>query len=536
MPFDKNGTLIQSPKQKALRALCRKRTGVMKVIAVFGTRISGKSVGCLDAIAEHLWETKDGSVLVLCHTAGAAATSGIWTELTEKVLPDWINQNIGVEIEVDGQKQQVFFEWEMEPKIHGATKKMVASVRNKHGGISKLELDSLDDEREVEDKYKSRYYSMIYWSEAGEFRDETTFMTLFMALRIMGLHDEEHVMLIDANPPDTGTEHFLYKLFYELRIAPESECDADELLIRRCLHLTEWTMEDNPFVSDERKALTRKVYEKNPAQYDRYILGKWTAAVKGALFADAFLPLIHLSGALKNPDPLDDLIPEPGCTGLITGHDAGGVNPVSYIIEKVTDQRPVIIKGVHTLKPVSVFKVLDELAYIGEEIQVSEFTILLMEKMDEWERETGWVKNCGWDFDWSSCWADSSAVNFKESIANRTVADEMYTISDGRLRLIGVDKGRGSVGNRIRLLKKLLIQNRLIISSSKCPKLIEMLQCIGKGKVEGTIAAHSRHKHPFDALTYALARELWDELQEDVRSIRASTRRQHQTEPIRVRL
>jgi hypothetical protein len=526
MPF-KDGNPVLSPKQISLMKLCRARTGMMKVIGVFGTRISGKSVGCQNAIIDHLWNTKDASVLVLCYTAGTAATSGIWSELTEKTIPEWIAQGFGSD---DGQHA---LEWEMEPKIHGATKKMICSIRNKFGGVSKLELDSLDDEREVEKKFKSRYYSMIYWSEAGEFRDPTSFTTLFMALRIMGLHDEEHILLIDANPPDNGTEHFLYKFFYELRIAPESECDADELLIRRCLHLTEWTMVDNPFVSDERKALTRKMYEKNPSQYDRYVLGKWTAAVKDALFSDAFMPLIHLSGSLKNPDPLDDLVPEPGCAGLITGHDAGGVNPVSYIIEKVF-RSDVLPNG--KTKEVSVFKVLDELAYIGEEIQVSEFTILLLAKMDEWEREAGWNPEIGWDFDWGSCWADSSAVNFKESIANRTVADEMFAVSEGRLRLVGVDKGRGSVGNRIRLLRKLLIQNRLLISSSKCPKLIEMLQCICKGKVAGTIAAHSRHKHPFDAITYALSRELWDELQDDVRGTRASTRRTQSHEVVRVNM
>lgn len=478
-----------------LMRLCRLKTGLMKIIAVFGTRISGKSVGCQNAIADHLWNTKDASVLILCYTAGAAATSGIWNELTEKILPEWIAQGFGSE---DGQNS---FEWEMEPKIHGSTKKIICSVRNKYGGVSKLELDSLDDEREVEKKFKSRYYSMIYWSEAGEFRQELTLTTLMMALRIMGLPDDEHILLIDANPPDNGTEHFLYKFFYELRIAREEDCDAAEKLIRRCLHLTEWNMNDNPFVSDERKALVKKMYEKNPNLYDRYVLGKWTMALKDALFADVFAPSIHCSGDIKNPDPMDELVPESGCVELITGHDVGGVNPVSYIIEKVYRNE----NG----KEVSVFKFLDELAFIGEEITVEEFFALFMEKMDYWERE------CGQTLDWSACWADLSALNFRESISGRTVADEAYLVTNGRIKMIGVDKGRGSVAMRIRLLRKLLIQNRIIISP-KCPRLIEMFQAVNRGKTDGSVAAHSKHRHALDGGGYPLTRELWNELQDDL--------------------
>ncbi len=84
MPFLPNGQPELSPKQNELMKICRAKTGLLKFIGVFGTRYSGKSVGCQNAIASHLWETKEASVLVLCYTAGSAATSGIWNELTEK--------------------------------------------------------------------------------------------------------------------------------------------------------------------------------------------------------------------------------------------------------------------------------------------------------------------------------------------------------------------------------------------------------------------------------------------------------------------
>lgn len=499
MAFTPDGNPELSPKQMSLMRLCRERTGVMKLIGVFGTRLSGKTVISCHCIADHLWNTKDASVLVLCSTAGAAATSGVWNELTEKIIPEWIAQGFGSDDGVNA------FEWEMEPKIHGATKKMMASIRNKHGGISKLELDSLDDEREVEKKFKSRYYSMIYWSEAGEFRQQTTFTTLALALRIMGLQDDEHLMIVDANPPDNGTEHFLYKFFYQIRIQRDEDFKEDEAYLRtikRSLLLTEWTMDDNPFVSDERKALVKGLYKSNPAQYDRYILGLWIKVVKDALFADSFIPAIHCSADLKNPKEEDELILQPGCTSLITGWDVGFKNPVTYVIEKCYTQ----ING----RDVSVFKFLDELEFVGEGVAVDEFTMVFLEKKVKF-----WEIEAGQELEWV-CWSDSSACNFKESIANRTVSDEVYTVSEGRLKLIGVDKGKGSVGNRIRLLRKLLNQNRIIISNGKCPKLVEMLQCIGRGKVDGTISSHSEWKHFFDAATYPLSKELWIELQDDV--------------------
>lgn len=499
MPFLPDGNPELSPKQMSLMRLCRERTGVMKLIGVFGTRLSGKTVISCHCIADHLWNTKDASVLVLCSTAGSAATSGVWNELTEKIIPEWIAQGFG---STDGLHA---FEWEMEPKIHGSTKKMIGSIRNKHGGISKIELDSLDDEREVEKKFKSRYYSMIYWSEAGEFRQETTFTTLAMALRIMGLPDDEHILIVDANPPDNGTEHFLYKFFYQIRIQRDEDFKEDEQwlkIIKRSLLLTEWTMDDNPFVSDERKALVKGLYKNNPAQYDRYILGLWTKVVKNALFADSFMPATHCASDLKNPQVEDELIPEVGCSELITGWDVGFKNPVTYVMEKVYRE----ING----KQISIFKILDELEFVGEGVAVDEFTMVFLEtKVKFWETE------CGGEIDWV-CWSDSSACNFKESIANRTVSDEVYAVSDGKLKLIGVDKGKGSVGNRIRLLRKLLNQNRILISNGKCPKLVDMLQCIGRGKVDGTINSHSEWKHFFDALTYALSKELWDELQDEV--------------------
>jgi len=495
-----------SPKQKDLLKLCRAKTGHMKFIGVFGTRLSGKTQGAMAAIADHLWNTKDGSVLVLCYTSGTAATSGIWSELIDKILPEWIAGGFGMQ-------------WYMEPKIHGATKKMIGSVVNKYGaealekgeeipphGISKIELDTLDDEREVEKRYKGRYYSMIYWSEAGEFKESLSLKTLMMALRISGLADDEHVLLIDANPPDSGEEHFLFKYFYELRTS--SEAHEEDKDIQQCLHVTEWSMDDNPFISESRKNMVKSTYRDDPDQYNRYIRGMWVKSTKGALFSDIFRKAIHCC-----PED-EELLVEENCTELITGHDEGYMNPVSYFIEKIIENVEVQTKTGIVHKPVSKFKILRELAYIGVETSVASFTSEKLQMMNELEAQAS-ASGVIWRH-----WSDTSALNRKQSISQSSVADEMFMESDGRIKLKGVDKGRGSVGQRIRLLRKLIIEGRILISGVHCPKLIEMFQGIKKGKLDGTIATHSPHKHPFDALTYALSSECWDELQDMVVNIR----------------
>jgi hypothetical protein len=462
----------------------------------------------LAAICDHLWRTKNARFLILTKTQAVGATSGVWNELTEKMLPLWM--------EADGispSNPDVHMEWAPKGQPRpSVSKKMVAAVTNMHGGVSKIELDSLDDERKVEDYYKSRYYTGIYWSEAGEFKQAKTFLTLFLALRGVGYTEDDFLMLLDANPPDEGQDHFLFEYFYELRLS--SNPDPERKAIQECLHCTEWTMEDNPYLSEAQKDAVKGAYATDPDLYDRYVRGMWKRAIRDSLFADLFKPAIHVSGGPKQAGENMILLPTENCAELITGHDAGGVNPVSYIIERVIfsqfyeDQ-----KKEQKERTISLFQYLDELAFIGEDISPAEFTKLMLEKMDYWEQEL--QRPITW---WH--YADASALNFKESIAQRTVADEMFAESDGRIQLIGVEKGRGSVALRIRLWRRLLSENRLIISGSKCPKLIEMCQCIRRGRTDGTISTHSIFKHPFDAATYPLVRVCWDELQMMVRSIR----------------
>lgn len=507
-------------KQKELMRLCRYKTGAKKFIGVFGTRKSGKTWAILNCVADHLWRTKNGAVLILAGTQGSAATSGVWNEMTEKVLPAWMEHSLSPDDTPEDEQARMCWAPKGNPRATIA-KKLVCATNNMHGGTSKLELDSLDNEKEVESKFKSRYYTMIVFSEAGEFKNMLTLSTLMMALRGVGYADDDFVLLVDANPPDEGQDHFLFKMFYELRLS--NEATVEEKAIQKCLHVTEWSMDDNPYLSDDDKNATKGLYLHDPELYDRYIRGMWKKAIRDALFADIFRAAVHVFSGPKDIEP-KILIPSEDCTELITGHDAGFVNPVTYILERqIRHQEYTTRDGKKMERRISEFQYLDELSMVGKETSVAEFTRMTMELLDFWENEIG-HEVIWWHY------ADLSALNFKESIANRTVADEMFAESGGRIRLIGVEKGAGSVALRIQLTRRLLAENRLLISGVRCPKLIEMFQCLKRGRVEGTVAPHAIHRHFFDSFSYPLVRLCFDEIQILLRSVRANSRKVEQGE------
>ena len=499
-----------SPKQRDLMKIARWKTGHKKLVGVFGTRVSGKTVGCLNVIADHLWRIKDARFLVMVRTQGSGTTSGVWNELTEKVLPAWM--------EADGiakEYPELHMAWAEKGKPRAnVSKKMVCAVTNMHGGKSKLELDSLDDEREVEEKFKNRYYTGILFCEAGEFKKRTTLTTLYMALRGQGYAEDDFIMLVDANPPDEGEDHFLHEYFYDLRL--KSDPTAEEKAIQDCLVTTEWTMADNPFLSDGEKNAIKGLYSSDPDLYDRYVRGLWKRATRDAIFSDIFKPSRHVAGTKEDQMIL---LPTENCAELFTSHDPGFKNPVLYVIEQVDFQVTFRTReGREDVKTLSKFLFLDELAYINQEKQVSEFTHEVLDKMEKWEQELGH------EVPWYH-YSDRAALDQKESISNRTVADEMYAESDGVIRLIGVEKKGSSVVAGVRLWRKLLAEQRILISYANCPKLIEANQCLAWKKINnvvmvGKMPDRSPFKHPWDAARYGVEKRCWNELQTMTRQVR----------------
>jgi hypothetical protein len=291
------------------------------------------------------------------------------------------------------------------------------------------------------------------------------------------------------------------------------------------LHLTDWLLSDNPYLSPDRILATKGLYLNDPDLYDRYIRGMWRRATRDAIFSDIFKPAIHVAG---NKQDQMILLPTENCTELITSYDPGFKNPSLYIMEQVDFQVQYKTReGREATKTISKFLYLDELAYLGVEKQVSEFTEEVMDLMEKWERELG--REVTWQH-----YADRSALDQAESIANRTVADEVFAVSDGKIRLIGVDKSPNSVLNAVRLWRKLLAEQRILISGMNCPKLIEALQSLAWKKVNnvvqtGKMPDRSPFKHSWDSARYSVEARCWSELQAMTRSIRLKKKEQEST-------
>lgn len=514
-----NGTWFPdiSPKQLQLMRMAREKNGQRKYFLVSGPRWSSKTIGGLHACVDHAWNTPNAVVCVLVPTITAGSDSGVWTLLTEQIIPEWIAGNFGLDWAFRGS-----------PRQQGTTKKLYCIIKNKFGGKSRFELNSLKDERKVENDFKNRYFSMFYWSELSNFKHRKTFDTLIQSLRIKGVAEDQHLLLADTNPADEGKDSWIYKLWYETRLADPEDLKPEELPIQKNLRLLEVFINDNPYLTEVRKTELKASFAHDPDLYDRYFLGKWTKSSSNALFAGTFSPGIHVIGNDEDNDP-EILVPEEDCIELITGWDPGGTNPAMVIAEKcylpdlgadVAGDERLISERTDNAPERSVFKFLDELVFVGGDLSVAEFTEMALELMQGWEAFIG--KPIMWRH-----WSDRQAFDQKESISKRYVYEEVYSASGGKIMLEAVEKGRGSVGNGIRLWRKLMFQNRLLFSARKTPKLIEMNRSLRRGKLDDTVLDTDENRHVFDAGRYLVTRECWDEMISSILTLRtaSSTRR-----------
>lgn len=492
-----------APKQFEIMRACRERNGKRKFIFVNGCKFSGKSVGCENAVIDHAWNVDNAAICVLASSIGAGSDSGIWGELTETVIPQWIKGNFGF----DWWKGEDGMAKKFGARMKGASKKLYCELLNKHGGKSYIELNSLKDERDVEKQFFNRYFTMIYWCEIQQSRLKDTFTALTGALRKPNFPEEDQILLCDGNPSDLGKKSWQYKQWFEFKNAKPEDLPEIERPLQDNLKLILVTLNDNPYLSADRKREIAAAYAHSPDLYSRYVLGEWTASAEDGLFADVFVPAVHLVGDPKDKDP-EIILPTTECAELITGWDLGGVNPSAHILEQVFQPA-----SDNSEKEVSAFRYIDELAFIGKDISIGEFTELFVEKMLFWE------KIIGREINWKH-WSDSNAFDHKEPISKKYQHQEVFSASEGKIKLKAVEKGRDSIKMRIRLWRRMLIQKRIIIATVMCPKLVEMNVAIKRGLVPESISSHSEHKHAFDSGSYPLVRECWDELQASVLTTR----------------
>lgn len=503
MPIDAQGRWSPPvfPKQAELMQQCS--PGPQNMVLANGPRLSGKTFGCAHVASQHAWNTDRGNICLLTITQSVGIDSGIWQHLTEIFIPQWIEDgNFGME-------------WVKKPYIQNVTKKPACEVSNMYGNVTRFSLESLKNEDEVEARFKGKSYSMIWVNELSKFKRRKTFDTLKQCLRMPHLRYDQHLFLADTNPDlDLGEQSWIYKLWYEFRTGDKEVWDrlypgvSPEILepLRDSLKLIEFTVDDNLSLDDRRKKQLMADFAHDQDLLAAYFYGRWVTASSDALFFRVFRPDFHCIGELEtatNPEP-EMMIPEPNAFELVTGLDPGGTNCAASIIEKTYRKEGD--------KIVPVIKVLDELVVVDEDFNLNDFVEELVRRLDYWEDVLDRKRKTAWRH-----WSDRSAFDMKVPFSDRYWHQHIFQASGGRIALMAAERGKGSVKARIDLFRKLLYEDRIFISRTRCPNTIQMCKSLKRGTSQvAPIQKGSPHKHVFDSLTYAVASELYDELNREI--------------------
>lgn len=470
-------------------------------ILASGARYTGKTIGVIHRIIRHMFDTRGARVAMFSKTIKVATAGGSWVDLIEILEDEWIKAGITEFTTHDPTTKQPG------PRREINTRTIHFKIRNRHGGESELILFSLEHDHEVKAKLKNTRFSCIWFLEFALFNDPNIFKVSMMQLRMRHLKPWEHMFIADTNPSEDGEDHWIYKLWYQRRMDDTDESAREYF---KSLRLIEFFLEDNPFLSAEQMTWIKSLYGDDPGEYKREVEGKWVKGHgnKGKHFAAVFKPEVHIIGSLEPNAPEGDQIDcLPTTEVLHTGWDLGSsVNHAAVILEKRT---AIVRQGVNTVEQ-SYWCALDELVSINERMQIDEFTQEFFQKMLDLE---GRHKK---QYDWIH-WSDDTALNVPRATGQGFDALEVQlavqAVSKGTrdIDLQAVEKPSGSVRNRVKILKRLIRENRFFVSA-RCVRIKAMLEECKQGTKQTEFVAWNEHKHVFDAVTYPILMETGDEL------------------------
>lgn len=444
-----------------------------RYLMVDGPRKSGKSLAIANRVCRHLFENDKAVVGVITKTLKNGKV-GVWSDLVNTVIPQWIEGGFGMK-------------WVKHPTMDVATKMSYARVSNGFGGVSEVQLHSLENCSEVEQKFKGTRFSLIWLSEADQFEDRIVFDALTDQLRVVDIPYDQHQIIADLNPPEEGMEHWLADVWINRKAGSQEH--------NRQFQRIQFTLDDNPFIDPREKQDLIDKYAYDDVLYARYVKGEWVQDVGKSHFAEVLVPSTHIVGDATSAreDDWEIIIPTRNTFELYTGWDLGDVNHGFAMACKRVDEQER-----------AVFDVIDEVVCVSQKISIANFTEAVIERIDYWEdfmRAEYGVEHILWRH-----WSDNSAWSYKSSA---DAYDELIVrqVSQGRIMLHAVTKGSGSVKQRISLLKKLLFERRVFVSAQlhNCIKMLREMKP-GPSKTE-LIKDGDKHKHIFDALTYMLISE-----------------------------
>ena len=448
-----------------------------RYVLVSGPRYAAKTWGVMHRLMRHAWEIPYARIGVFTNTLKNAKV-GVWDLLYENIIPEWTENLDGCEIA-------------MPMKMDGATRMEHFKVTNMHGSTSEFQLHSLKIEDEIATKVKGTVFSCIFVSELTNFREDYVFRFPKGQLRMPGVSYDDHMWISDTNPcEEEGQDFWAYKIWYE----EANRDDHPNPTYQQNLHLIETKVSDNTFLDPREFEDLKATFAHDPDLYASYVEGKWVETSKDSFFTGAFTS--KNVGGVKdgNIENWDVLLPQEDCELLYTGWDLGDKNHAAVILEKVLT----------TAGPR--FNVLDELVVIGEEVTIEDFTIAFQELMREWEEVMG--KRFQWIH-----WSDASAVDRFRSAAGTWDQFIVSKVTGGEIQLSPCPKFAESVRLRVMLTKQLLVEGRLVTSVRASAMMDALKGGLKKTKSKRSYVRPNKHKHVWDAATYCILGEMYNEIQ-----------------------
>lgn len=485
------------------------------MLLVSGSRGSGKTSGCLDKIWRHLWETPGASFAVIAKSKSLAKGGGSWEQLTGHIAERWLKSGMvgqtGIPIAYTTKNSEG-----PGPKESANTRTPSFKIRNYYGGESECILLSVTHDNEVEEKLKNKYFSGIFVIELSMFKDPGVLINSLQCLRLPhlatpdGVKNPWYLWMADTNPDEElGNRSWIYKMFftdrkktvwYDERDVPDpverQRKNEDAAIHFKSMEVIEMFYQDNPFFTRHQAITLEMSCEGDPARYDSWVLGKWGDAgrKRNKLFANVFVKELHVVGGPPN----GQIDVNPLSTTLYSGWDMGSVNHAAALLDKW----PISIRG----KNLSGFSILDELVFIDQQLKISDFGIEVQKKMKAIEA----IHSPGKPLHWVN-WTDTSAIEMWRPTSG--TFDYLEVKMATGINLSGVTKP--TIQARIKLLRKLIHQNRLYVSAC-CYHTIKMLMDAQSGddSEKDPFDERGQMKHIFDAITYPIYMECYMEMME----------------------
>ena len=471
-----------------------------RYLLVHGPRKSSKTWGVIHKVIRHAFDNS-AMFAIVCKTIKNAKASGVWTLLSNVMLPFWQH----------GIPKDKFEPWMPEmwrygcpgfevvegPKTTGDTKMSYVRIKNRSGGVSEIQCHSLEHDTEVEAKFKGPFYSGFWLSEFDQYLTSRAAFDIFCdALRMPGVPYEKHQIIADCNPPETGPNNWMHDLWFKFKDADPLPDEGDaEKRFREELHRILIMIEDNPQLDPRERDDLYARYKKRPALFARFCKGVWEEDITDGFFSDVYDEGVHVLGTNEGPPENHEiLVPTPACKVLLTGWDAGlSKNHSFHIVEKIMNE----IGGRQMVS----FSVIDEVVIIREKMSLAEFTSMCLARMVFWSEYQKKVHKV--QIKWRH-WSDTDALDFRAQ-AGKSYAATIYESSNGQIALDGAPKYRNSQRDRVQLVWQLLYEKRLHISAqlNYTRRMIVNLK-EGKG---ATYIKKSDHAHPFDSMSYPMSAE-----------------------------